>query len=105
MNPQVLQRAWEEAKRLAREGIQEAFNTLPGNGQGRPREDLVVAFVLERVERLDHTLPAIGRYMDLPLVDWCERLAVTRAVHEAIRLLVRQQYAAMQIEQTSQENA
>lgn len=105
MNPQVLQQAWEEAKRLAREGIQEAMKALPGDGQGQPREDLVVAFVLERVERLDQTLPAIGKYMDLPVVDWCERVAVQRAVHAAIRLLVRQQYAAIQIEQTHQESS
>lgn len=99
MNQQELKHIWEQAKVLAREGIEHAWNALPG-ADGPKREAFALDLVMPRLEAVDHVLPVIGKYMDLPLVDWGQRAAARRL----IQALVRREFAAQAIE-TLKENA
>lgn len=82
---------------LAQQVVRSQFDKLPGTTP-KEKEDAAVAWVIERVESVDHLLPAIGQYMDLPIVDIVERVVIDKVAREAIRLLIRQQYAAARIE-------
>lgn len=98
LNKDTLQALWELAKAQARDAINQAFERLPGPDTDA-REQYAIDYVLARVESVDQLLPAIGVFMDLPLVDMGERVAVTAIVRRAIRALVRREYDAMKIEQ------
>ncbi|THF88472.1 hypothetical protein E7T09_04505 [Deinococcus sp. KSM4-11] len=87
----------ETVKDLARQVVTSKFNELPGATTGE-KEDAAVQWVIDRVESVDQLLPAIGQYMDLPIVDMVERFVIDKVTREAVRLVVRQQYAVMKIE-------
>lgn len=93
LNSGNFQQVWELAKDFARDAIKNAFERLPGT-DGVAREQFAVEFALGKLESVDQSLPVIGKFMDLPMVDWAER----EAVKQLVRALVRREYAAMQIE-------
>lgn len=92
LNSEQYKQLWEQAKAFARDAIKTAFERLPGT-DGVAREQFAVEFALSKLESVDQSLPVIGKFMDLPLVDWAER----EAVKQLVRALVRREYAAMQI--------
>lgn len=92
-----MEQMWEMVKGLAAQVVGSVFATLPGNSQ-KEKEDAAVQWVIDRVESVDQLLPAIGHYMDLPVVDAVERFVIDKVTREAIRLVIRQQYAVMKIE-------
>jgi hypothetical protein len=91
---------WMNVKLLADKAIQEAYKLLP-NVDGTTREDFAITYVQDRVEALDQTLPVIGQYMDLPLVDLGERMLIPQIVRAALRAVVRKQFAALEIQQAT----
>lgn len=93
-----LKQVWELVTGLARQIVTSEFNKLPG-ATTKDKEDAAVTWIIDRVESVDHLLPAIGQYMDLPIVDLVERALIEPVAREAIRLVIRQQYAAVKIEQ------
>lgn len=95
-----LQSVWELVKGLGEQVVKSEFDRLPGNTP-KEKEDAAVAWVKERVESVDHLIPAIGKYMDLPVVDLVEAVVIDRVTRELIRLVIRQQYAAMKIQQAT----
>lgn len=99
MNQELLKHIWAQATALAREGIAHAWNALPGTDEGPEREAFALDLVMPRLEAVDHVLPVIGKYMDLPVVDWAER----EAVRQIIRALVRREYAAVRIESLKEQ--
>ncbi len=100
-----LKQIWETAKSLARDGINNAFSG-PAGESGAAKEASAVNFVLERMESVDQFIPAVGQFLDLPFIDLAEKTIIEATVHEAVRLLVRQQYAVIQIsKQLSEVNA
>lgn len=83
-------------KRLAQQAITYAAG-IPGNVSGKQREDVAVEYLQDRVtheiEARDHLLPTIGRYMDLPVVDFAQR----RAEEIILRAFIRQVYAEQEL--------
>ena len=75
------------AKRLATQAITHAAG-IPGNVSGKQRRDVAVEYLEDRasqfMETKDHLLPAVGEYMDLPVVDDMQR----RAVHLVLSAFV-----------------
>lgn len=98
MNQEVMKQIWAQVTALAREGVAHAWNALPGV-DGPEREAFALDLAMPRIEAVDHALPVIGRYMDLPVVDWAER----EAVRQLIRALIRREYAAVRIESLKEQ--
>lgn len=96
MNQELKDRVLTVAKRLAEQAITHAAG-IPGNVSGKQREDVAVEFLEERatleLEKYDHLIPALARYMDLPAVDYAQR----RAVNVILRAFIRRVYAEFEL--------
>lgn len=88
-----LKAAWEIAKEAARNAIETAFKEVGGE-EPLEREEYAVKWCIEKLEKVDHALPAIGKYMDLPVVDWMQ----AQLVRQVVRSFLRREYAARKIE-------
>lgn len=93
---QMKETVLDVAKRLAAQAITHAAG-IPGNVSPGVREDVATEFLADRaaqeIEARDHLLPTIGRYMDLPAVDYGQR----RAERLILRAFIRKVYADLEL--------
>lgn len=95
------EQVWKQITEIARQLIKQGFDALPG-ADTTARENYVVEIAVTELEKVDQALPVIGRFMDMPVIDWAQR----EAVRQLVRALVRREYAVVRIEQITQgENA
>lgn len=80
----------------ARQLVQAANNALPG-ANGADKKTWVKTQILSALESVDHLIPVLGAWMDLPLFDTLQQQAVDFAVDKALGAVIEWAYATERI--------